>query len=239
VVAGSTEVVVDDGVVLWDFEGTLVEGPGHSSWSRCLFDVASEGAPELGVTLESMQAQRRLFPWHVEGGMHPELCDPDAWWRHVGALVRDIYIDVGAMVALARELEHEVRNRYRDPASYRVLADATPALEAMRSAGWRNVILSNHGPELPTIVEQLSIGPFIDHVFSSALTGFEKPNPQAFKTALAAIGYPHNVYMIGDNPTADIDGATAAGIAAILVHSPEDDSPTLLDATKQILTRAE
>jgi putative hydrolase of the HAD superfamily len=171
--------------------------------------------------------------------MHPELCDPDTWWRHVGTLIRRTYVESGVDAGTAEELEREVRRRYRSPSSYRVLPDANPALEELRSAGWRNVILSNHGPELPAIVEQLSIGPLIDRVFSSALTGYEKPNPQAFKSALAEVGYPQNVYMIGDNPTVDIEGATVAGIEAILVRGPGDDSLSLLDVTKRILTSAE
>jgi putative hydrolase of the HAD superfamily len=100
------------------------------------------------------------------------------------------------------------------------------------------VILSNHGPELPAIVEQLSIGPLIDRVFSSALTGFEKPHRRAFTAALAEVGNPQHVYMIGDNPTVDVEGAKQAGIPAILVHASQGDPATLLDATKQILTSA-
>jgi putative hydrolase of the HAD superfamily len=225
-------------VVLWDFDGTLVEGPGGSSWTGCLYEVVSRHAPELGVSLESVRAFRGVFPWHSDRGVHPELCDPDAWWTHVGALIRRTYLACGASTALAAALEREVRCRYGDPSSYRVLGDAVLALEAMRSAGWRNMIVSNHGPDLPAIVGQLTIGPLVERVFSSALTGFEKPHPQAFQTALAAAGNPAALYMVGDNPAGDIEGAAGVGIPGILVHAEEDGSPTLLNATELMLTNA-
>ena len=127
--------MVAGGVALWDFERTLVEGPGASSWTGCLYEVVSEYAPEVGVTLESVRAFRGAFPWHAEGGSHPELCDPVAWWTHVGTLIRNAYIDLGVSPGVSEELEHEVRRRYRNPSSYRVLPDAYPALEERDGQG--------------------------------------------------------------------------------------------------------
>jgi hypothetical protein len=69
----------DGGVVLWDFEGTLGEGPWRGSWSRCLWEVIAQNAPEMDVKLDSVRAFRREFPWHAADGAHPELCEPEAW----------------------------------------------------------------------------------------------------------------------------------------------------------------
>lgn len=57
---------------------------------------------------------------------------------------------------------------------------------------------------------------------TSARTGYEKPNPKMFAAALALAGTPERVWMVGDNPTADIAGAQAAGIPSILVRNASD-----------------
>ena len=81
------------------------------------------------------------------------------------------------------------------------------------------MILSNHVPELPALVDALGLSALVDRVFSSAATGFEKPNPRAFEIALHECGSPGEVWMIGDNPVADMDGARSVGIPGILVRS--------------------
>jgi putative hydrolase of the HAD superfamily len=54
--------------------------------------------------------------------------------------------------------------------------------------------------------------------FSSASIGYEKPHPAIFRRALAAIPAAGPVWMIGDNPVADVAGAEALGLPAILVR---------------------
>jgi putative hydrolase of the HAD superfamily len=69
------------------------------------------------------------------------------------------------------------------------------------------------------------MGP-IDAVFTSARTGFEKPHPEAFRIALRACGEPEMAWMVGDNPVADVAGAEAIGLPAILARTA-DPSATL------------
>lgn len=61
------------------------------------------------------------------------------------------------------------------------------------------MILSNHGPELPAIVEGPGLAGVVDHVITSAATGYEKPHPGAFPPALGAAGRSSEIWMIGDN----------------------------------------
>jgi putative hydrolase of the HAD superfamily len=60
-------------------------------------------------------------------------------------------------------------------------------------------------------------------VLNSAVTGFEKPHPRAFALALASAGQPAVAWMIGDNPVADVGGAVATGLGAILVRTSPPD----------------
>jgi putative hydrolase of the HAD superfamily len=149
---------------------------------------------------------------------------------------------VGVGQGLAETLVDEVRGRYRDPSRYLVFRDAVSALKRLQEAGWRNVIVSNHVPELPRVVEQFAIAPLIDRVFSSAGTGYEKPHPGAFRAALEQLGVPSHVYMVGDNPVADLGGAAQVGVPGILVrpnaHDRSPEAITLLDAADTILNES-
>ncbi|MFW5749114.1 MAG: HAD family hydrolase [Chloroflexota bacterium] len=58
---------------------------------------------------------------------------------------------------------------------------------------------------------------FPDCRISAADVGVLKPHPDIFKRALACMGTPpEETVFIGDNPTADIAGAQAAGMLAVL-----------------------
>jgi putative hydrolase of the HAD superfamily len=120
---------------------------------------------------------------------------------------------------------------------WRVFQDTRPALQATASAGWRNVILSNHVPELPRLVSELGLDDLIERVFNSASIGYEKPNPEAFRHALRGCDDPAHRWMVGDNPVADVAGAQALGIPALLVRTA-GGAPDALAAAAQIVASA-
>ena len=81
-------------------------------------------------------------------------------------------------------------------------------------------------PELPELLDGLKIREFFAHVFNSADSRHEKPHPEAFRAVLYYVQTEGNydaVWMIGDNPVADIKGAEAVGIPGILVGSWEGE----------------
>jgi putative hydrolase of the HAD superfamily len=223
-----------DRVILWDFDGTLAHRSGL--WDVCLLEVLDEHRPGHGVDRGRLRdLLRDGFPWHRPDVAHPELCEPDAWWAHVEALLATAYEGVGIEGEPARRLAGLVRRRYVDPTcGWSLYDDTVPVLERLRSEGWRHAILSNHVPELPALVGGLGLSSLIDVVLSSAVTGYEKPNPKAFELALDRCGRPHEVWMVGDNPVADVEGATAVGIPAILVRSAPNAVPDLHSAASII-----
>ena len=207
-------------VVMWDFDGTLASRPGL--WGGCVLEVLDERLPGHGITLEHVRAgMKGGFPWNRHEQAHPELAEPDAWWAVVTRLIERALARCGVDAAHRRELAWEVRHRFIDGTrGWEVFADTRAALELVAAAGWSSVILSNHVPELAALVDQLGISPQIERVFSSALIGFEKPHPEAFRLAVAECGRPRRLWMVGDNPVADIAGAEALGIPAVLIRGP-------------------
>ena len=208
--------------ILWDFDGTLAHRPGM--WGGCLMEMLDENRPDHGVDSDELRSfLRDGFPWHRPDVAHPELCEPEAWWSHVEALLASAYEGVGIESGPARTLARLARQRYVDATcGWRLYDDTMPVLEQLRSDGWRHAILSNHVPELPALVSGLGLSGVIDVVLTSATTGYEKPHPTAFELALDSCGRPRELWMVGDNPRADVAGATAVGIPAILVRTAAD-----------------
>lgn len=205
--------------VIWDFDGTLAERP--SLWSGTMAEVLREHFPGSGITRDDLSPyMKEGFPWHTPDIPHPELSAAGAWWALMERAMAKAYEAAGVEKEKAVYLAALAHRRYVDPSGFILFEDTVYTLERLSQSGWRHVILSNHVPELPDIVAGLGIERYFFRVISSAETGYEKPNPEAFNIALDACGHPGTVWMVGDNPVADIKGANNAGIPAILVHSP-------------------
>ncbi len=115
---------------------------------------------------------------------------------------------------------------------------AADALRTTADAGYRNIILSNHAPELPALVDALGIGPLVEFTITSAAVGAEKPNRAIFRYAIerAQLRCTEHVWMVGDNPTADVAGAEGVGIRGVLADGAYPDSVgrTVLDAARYL-----
>jgi putative hydrolase of the HAD superfamily len=225
--------------LLWDFDGTLAYREGM--WGGCLVEALDGSEDAHGVTIDDVRPfLRDGFPWHAHDVPHPELSTPEAWWDAVEAVLARAYEGVGLPAGRARELAREAHLRYVDCTSGWSLFDDTLAvLESLREASWAHAILSNHVPELPQLVEGLGLSGLVDVVLTSAVTGYEKPHPEAFALALERCGRPGEVWMIGDNPLADVAGAEAVGIPAILARTEAENvgrrAATLHDVERLIL----
>jgi putative hydrolase of the HAD superfamily len=158
------------------------------------------------------------FPWHDPETVHLHLSTPDLWWEDLEPHLRRSFEAAGVDPSVSGRAAARVRGRYCEAEAYELFPDTVPALQALRKAGWILVILSNHVPELPSIVEGAGLGGLVDEVFSSASTGYEKPHPEAFRIALAGTN-PSDCFMVGDNPEADVLGAERIGLRGILVRS--------------------
>jgi putative hydrolase of the HAD superfamily len=233
-------------VILWDFDGTLAGRAGGTSFGACMVETLNEYEPDHGIDIALIRPfMRSGFPWHAPDRVHPHLSTAASWWEHVEPLLVRGFEGVGFASARARTLGRLARERYVDVRHWEVVDEAISALSTLRDLGWRHVILSNHVPELPAIVSGLGLASFFEAAINSAETGYEKPHPEAFAIARRAAGDPSTLWMVGDNPIADIAGAEAVGIPAILVRvEPSPERPvkyhaSTLSEVVQIVARAQ
>jgi putative hydrolase of the HAD superfamily len=96
--------------------------------------------------------------------------------------------------------------------------DAIPALRSLRDRGQRLVAVSNWDYSLPRVLERCGLGELLDGAISSAVAGARKPDPAIFAPALelARCG-PEQALHVGDTPSEDVAGASAAGIRSLLI----------------------
>jgi len=220
-------------VLLWDFDNTL--GSRRGIWGHPLVDVLRRHDPESEVTGEEIGPHlQEGFPWHQPEVAHPELNEPDAWWEAMEVVFHRAYTAVGIKAEQASRLASDVRATFTHPNGWHLFDDTLETLETLRNEGWRHVVVSNHIPELPDLIDHLGLSPLLDRVYTSALVGYEKPHPELYQMVLDWVGEVDKIWMIGDNIEADVRGANRMGIPAILVRKYHEEAeffcPTVADA---------
>jgi putative hydrolase of the HAD superfamily len=100
--------------------------------------------------------------------------------------------------------------------------DAVPLLDALRDRGIRVGLCSNAPYRVQSLHGQLAflgLESHLDAVTFSAEVGWRKPSPRIFQAAMRALGTEVAcTVMVGDSEAADIAGAHAAGMRAVLVR---------------------
>ncbi|MFT4164844.1 MAG: HAD-IA family hydrolase [Microlunatus sp.] len=226
---------VGNAVLFWDFDGTLAVRDGR--WSGALVEAVRLVDPHASLRADQLRPHLQSgFPWH-RPDVVVEVTTSAAWWTRLRPVIVNTYATAGIGSQVANAAVDLLPTTYYSPGSWRLVDDAVEALEQARLAGYRNVILSNHAPELPELVQDLGLSPLIELTITSAAIGAEKPNPLIFQYAIdLARACVERSWMIGDNPVADIAGAETAGLRAVLVGPTQRDDayPGLLSAVEFI-----
>jgi putative hydrolase of the HAD superfamily len=122
----------------------------------------------------------------------------------------------------------ELCSRLRVPgASHRlwrwVLPGVPEALEALNALGLRLLVVSNSDGTVERGLAEVGLRSHFTAVIDSSVVGFEKPDPRIFEHALGRAGVSgRRALHVGDLYHADVTGARAAGVNAVLLD-PFDD----------------
>ncbi|MGB9694161.1 MAG: HAD family hydrolase, partial [Fervidobacterium sp.] len=153
------------------------------------------------------------------------------WWNSEKAKTREIWtgssrdkllqrmvmnLSVPNTVSVAKYL----RERWLLEADFRAYEDAVPALNELKSAGFKLIIISNvsSGRNLQTYLRKAGIPNCFDAVIASGDVGYEKPSPEIFRKASIILNIPASCILhVGDKYDEDYMGAYNAGFKAILI----------------------
>lgn len=124
---------------------------------------------------------------------------------------------LGVSDEIAREIT-ELRTRFQRGEFETLYDDVLPTLEALRAQGKQLGILSNFSPNLEDVLRALGIHAYFSFFIVSGIVGIEKPDARIFDLMVRAARVPRtDIVYVGDSVFHDIEGARAAGLAAILL----------------------
>jgi AHBA synthesis associated protein len=123
-----------------------------------------------------------------------------------------------------------VRESYRLADQVTVFDGVLELLLTLRTRGLRLAIATGKsGPRARSLLDNLGLLPFFEHVIGSDEVARPKPAPDIVRHALNLLDVPaERAIMVGDAPT-DLASARGAGVAsAAALWAPPDDIPELL-----------
>jgi len=204
---------------LWDFDGTLGCRPGN--WGSAIQDAAQ--SYYISKSLDWEQVVPLLshgLPWHEPTTPHRNLSSPEHWWEHVEQAIALKFAALGYEEPHLRPLAKLTHEIYVNPKCWSAMDDAARVLASVQLAGWTNIVVTNHVPEVGHILESLQLSDYVTKIFCSAKLGVEKPHPDFFPGVLAELEPYRDIWVIGDTVEADIVparvlGGAVAGVVGI------------------------
>ena len=205
-------------LILWDFDGTLATRDG--GWEGTILQFPKDsGMASLNMGIDDVRPHLRTgFPWPDPSTPHLQIQDAEQWWTWMAPYFERVFRNLGCDSGEARYCTNLVRSTYLDFSFWRAFDDVE-VLRALGQLGWTHWIVSNHIPELEDIVNRLGLSAHVTRVYTSGLTGYEKPHPLAYKAALDRAISLEAVWMVGDNFVADYEGPRLSGVPSILVRN--------------------
>ena len=144
------------------------------------------------------------------------------WWFDV---VHNVFYRVGMFERFDEFFEH-VFEVFADPVSWKLFPEVLPTLKDLRSRGLELGIVSNFDSRLFTVLRGLGIADLFDTVTISSLAQAAKPSPKIFELALEQHAVePGEAMHVGDSVRDDVEGATKAGLAAVLLARQGKTAP--------------
>jgi HAD superfamily hydrolase (TIGR01509 family) len=108
-----------------------------------------------------------------------------------------------------------------------VMPRVPEALARLQRLGITLVVVSNSDGTVERSLEAAGLRQYLSTVVDSAIAGYEKPDPRIFEQALeASKARPETTLHVGDLYHADVAGARAAGLHAVLLDPFDDWSVT-------------
>ncbi len=206
--------------LMWDFDYTLAYRDGM--WTQTMLDVMKKLSITNFESKKIREVMRYGFPWNNYEISHKDLMGELEWWDYLKVYFIKSLIDLGLPADKATLVAAGIKDRYLDINFWRIFDDSLYALDTLSSKGYKHIILSNHVPELVSLVTQLKLDSYFEEIISSAIVGYEKPNKMIFNYAKKILPDNAKIIMIGDNYKADVLGANNNDIQAVLVRKPNN-----------------
>jgi putative hydrolase of the HAD superfamily len=166
-----------------------------------------------GLTLDPARYAAARAAALLELKLHPELeHDDEIWFRFSERVVRGMGGDDESAYACAVE----ITRGWERHENFELYDDTLPVLAELRAAGLKIGLVSNSARDVHAFARHHALE--IDAGISSFFHGKTKPHASIFRAVLDLLDVdPGEAVMLGDSVEADIVGAVAIGMRAILL----------------------
>lgn len=201
--------------ILWDFDGTLSHP--NRSFSTALYDAITQ-CGHAAHREETVAFTENVYSWKSPDRAYPHQTGED-WWAALYAKTTAFCRGQGIAPADIPEINCRFRKLLTDVNNYRLYDDTLETLRLCAALGYKNYLATNNYPEITAVVRKLGLDPFLTGCIVSSHIGYEKPRKEFYDYGKRLCGHPETLYMVGDNPIADILGAKNAGLVTVAVHA--------------------
>lgn len=203
--------------VLLDLDGTLVDRQqAFEGWAQSFL-------AEVGAAAEELEWLRAAD----DSGYRPR--------RELAAAIVDRLCPSARVPAIEQRLQLEVIE------SISCFPGVLEGLRRLRAGGAELVLVTNGTVAQQTEkLRRTGLDALLDRVVISEVVGVKKPDPRIFARAVEGLENGRETWMVGDHPSADIEGGRAAGFATAWVSQgkswPHPWTPTFsAPSTTEIL----
>jgi putative hydrolase of the HAD superfamily len=203
--------------VFFDAAGTLFEtrepvGETYARIARTYGVDASADAVDRGFRDSFRNASPLAFG---PGRSAEELRRLERDWWH--GLVAKTFAGIGQFSDFEDYFD-SLFDFFADPTNWVADPMAPPTLRTLREHGLTLGVISNFDHRIYRILDGLGLSRWFDSVTISSEAGFAKPSARVFEAALERHRVsPGEALHVGDSEHLDLAGASAAGLAAVLL----------------------
>jgi len=166
-----------------------------------------------GLTLDASRYEAAREGALVELRLHPELEHDDAIWF---AFTERIVLGMGGSAPASYDCAVEITRGWERHDNFELYDDVVPVLATLRAAGLKIGLVSNSARDVHAFARHHRLD--IDAGITSFAHGKTKPHASIFRAVLDLLEVsPEDAAMVGDSVEADIEGARAVGMRAILL----------------------
>ncbi|HZT89508.1 MAG TPA: HAD family hydrolase [Stellaceae bacterium] len=206
--------------ILFDLDDTIISAFGQSErqWQQIIGEYAERLAPLVPADVVRAVMAQSAWLW-ADASRHKH------WRMQIGNARRHIVANAFAELAAAghaehpRELGEEIADRFQalHEAEMRMFPGAHETLDRLKEMGVRLALITNGaGAPQRAKVTRFALEHRFDHIQIEGEHGFGKPEEQAYRHAMAALGVgPEETWMVGDNLEWEVAAPQRLGIYAI------------------------
>ena len=208
------------------FPGPTFQGEGYRRF------CAAQGIEVDPARFEAATAASSFILDEVE----EQIYNDDLFVHYTASIIEHMGGRGPKVVPVAREIYQQWAANHH----FEMYDDVAPVLNALKARGLTVGVISNSHRSLDAFREHFLLEGLIHSSVSSAEHGYMKPHKSIFDAALDRAGVAAGAsIMVGDSLKADVEGALAAGMRAVLLRRSGESPARLPPGVPVIRTLSE